>query len=83
MIPMWPWSPPPAIDGTEVAFEFSRRVLTWMYSKAGSLSILGRAGLGKPLMISSTVSALLGAMVVLVCVCEGRGILDNKVKEIN
>jgi hypothetical protein len=41
------------------------------------LSILGRTGLGKPLMISSTVCALLGDMVVLLFVCEGRGLLDG------
>jgi hypothetical protein len=55
-----------------------------MSSKVGLLSILGRTGLGKLLMISSTVSALLGAMDVLVCACEGRGLLDgDNVKEIN
>jgi hypothetical protein len=77
MIQRWPWKPPPAVDGTEMAFAFSRRVITLMSSKVGSLSILGRTGLGKSLMISSTVSALRGAMLALLCVCEGRGLLDG------
>jgi hypothetical protein len=81
---MAPWAPPPAMDGTEMAFAFSRRIVTLMSSKVGPLYILGRTGLGKPLMIASTVSALLGAMLVLLCVYEGRGLLDgDNVKEIN
>jgi hypothetical protein len=34
--------------------------------------------LGNPLMISSTVRALLGAMLLLFCVYEGRWLLDDK-----
>jgi hypothetical protein len=84
MIPRWQWVPPPAIDVTEMAFTFSRRVVTWMSSKVGSLYILGRTGFGKLLMISSTASALLGAMLIVLCVYEGRGLLDgDNVKEIN
>jgi hypothetical protein len=72
--------PPPSMEETEIEFAFSRRVVTQMSSKVGLLSFLGRKGLGKPVMISATVSALLGAMVVVLFVCEGRGILDgNKV----
>jgi hypothetical protein len=78
MIPRWPWTPPTAMDGPEMAFTFSRRVVTWMSSQVGSLSILGRTGLGKLLMISSTVSALLGAMLVLLRVCEGLSLLDGE-----
>jgi hypothetical protein len=67
-----------------MAFAFSRRVVTWMSSKVGSLSILGRTGLGKPLMIYPNVSALLGSMLVLLCVCEGHGLPDGDyVKELN
>jgi hypothetical protein len=77
MIQRCPWAPPPAIDGIEIAFAFSRRVVTWISSKVVSLSILGRTGLGNPLMISSTVRALLCAMLVLYCVCEGHMLLDG------
>jgi hypothetical protein len=84
MIPMWPWAPPHTMDGTEMAFEFSRRVVAWMSSKVGLFYILGRTGLGKTLIIYSTISALLGAMLVLLCVCEGCGLLDgDNAKEIN
>jgi hypothetical protein len=39
--------------------------------------------MGKPLMISSTVCALIGDMVVLLFVCEGLGLLDgNTVKKL-
>jgi hypothetical protein len=65
IIPRWPWAPQPAMDGTEMAFAFSRRVVTWMSSKVCSFSILGRKRLVEPLMISSTIIALLGAMLVL------------------
>jgi hypothetical protein len=84
LIPRWPWVPTPALDGTEMTFTFSIRVVIWMSSKVGSWSILGKTGLGKPLMIYSTVSALLGTMFVLLCVCEGRGLLDgDNMKEIS
>jgi hypothetical protein len=84
MIPRWPWAPPPVIDGIEMEFAFSRRVVTWMSSKVGSLYILGSISLVKPLMIYSTVSVLLGAMLVLYCVYEVRRLLDgDNVKEIN
>jgi hypothetical protein len=73
-----------AMERTEMSFAFSRRVFTWMLSKVGLLSILGSKGLGKLLMIYSTVSALLGAMLLLLCVCEGRGLLDgDNVKAFN
>jgi hypothetical protein len=75
---------PPAIDGIEIAFSFSRRVVSWISWKVGSLSLLGSTGLGNPLMIFSTISALLGAMLVLYCVCEGLRLLyGDNVKEIN
>jgi hypothetical protein len=48
-----------------------------MSSHGVSWSIFGRRGLGKPLMIALTVSELLGAMVVVLFVFEGRGILDG------
>jgi hypothetical protein len=51
--------------------------VTWMSSNVGSWSIFGRTGFGKPLMISSTVSALIDAMVVVLFVCEGRRLLDD------
>jgi hypothetical protein len=54
-----------------------------MSSNIGLWSIFGRTGFGKPFMISSAVSVLLGAMVVVLFVCEGREILDgNNVKKI-
>jgi hypothetical protein len=79
-----PWAPPSAIEGMEIALAFNRRVVILMSSKVGSLSILGRTGLGNLLMIYSTVRALLGAMLNLFCVCEGRWLLgDDRLKEIN
>jgi hypothetical protein len=63
-----------------MAFALRRGVVTLMSSNVGSWSIFGRTGLRKTLMISSTVSALICAMVVVVFVCEGRELLDgNKV----
>jgi hypothetical protein len=55
-----------------------------MSSKVYLLSMLGSTGLGMPLIISSTLSVLLGAMFVMLCVCEGRGLLDgDNMKDIN
>jgi hypothetical protein len=68
----------------EMALAFNRRVVILISLKVGSLSIFGRMGLGNPLMISSTIRALLGAILVLCCVYEGRWLLDGKNgKEIN
>jgi hypothetical protein len=49
-----------------------------MFSNVGSWSIFRRIGLGNPLMIYSTVRALLGAMLLLFWVYEGRWLLDSK-----
>jgi hypothetical protein len=65
------------MEGTGIAFELRRRVATWMSSNVGSWYIFGRTGFGNPLMISSTVSALCGAMFVVLFVCEGRRLLDD------
>jgi hypothetical protein len=77
-MPRCPSAPPPAIYGMEMALEFSRRVVTYMCSKVGSWSIFGRMGLVNPLMISSTVRAFLGAMLLLFYVYEGLWLLGSK-----
>jgi hypothetical protein len=65
------------MEGTEIAFALRRRVVTWMYSNVGSCYIFGRKGFGKPLMISSTVIPLCGAMFVVLFVCEGSRLLGD------
>jgi hypothetical protein len=65
------------MEGTEIAFAFRRLVVTWMSSNIGSWYIFGWTGLGKPLMISSTMSTLRGAMFVVLFIYDGRRLLDD------
>jgi hypothetical protein len=66
------------MEGNEIVLALRRLVVNWMSSNVGSCYIFGRTELGKPLMISSTVSALCGTIVfVVLFVCEGRRLLDD------